>query len=344
MSLSTPNVVNIRPQLFAVPYPRTSLRIENILCPVNFSNASFAAFEYSAYLARRMRSRLFVEHTIPDPSSVCFGRQDIGSETQSLESLKQQAGIQIRRMAAVARLQLREVRLVINAGDTHQRVLQSIAQNDIGLVVMSTPDHNQNPELNWISLTEKISCDSRCPVLIVPRQRKNFVNLDELGPARLSTIVLATDFSSHSDSATVEALKWAACWSAKIDVIHVVENGPRSSESENSYRSSCELSLEKQLARALDRAQKRFPALARKKITISRKVERGNSSKLVCEFAEEKNADLIIMGSRGWDTSGNSWGSTITGVVRVGRFPVLTVSRSTDDPRQPGQDKSCLRH
>ena len=45
----------------------------------------------------------------------------------------------------------------------------------------------------------------------------------------------------------------------------------------------------------------------------------------ILKFAREKRADLIIMGARVLKGAGVPWGSTIAGVIRDGRFPVLAV-------------------
>jgi nucleotide-binding universal stress UspA family protein len=336
MSLSVSTIAQVWPQIVAEPHPQTGLRIENILCPMNFSDFSLTAFKYAECLARRMRSRLFVQHTVQIPSTVSSESQEIFLESQPLDALKQRAGVRLRRTAAVARLLLPEVRLLVNEGDTYDRVLQSIEQNNIDLVVMGTSDHKNSQDSNWNLLTERIVCDSRCPVLVVCRPQKDFVNPDESHPAHLRTIVLASDLSPYSDYAVVEALNWAASWSAHLIAFHAVQKG----SSESAMQSSCGLGLEKQLAQALDRTQKRFPALANKKIAISREVRTGDAHKLVLELAEEKNADLIVMGSRGSGLTAKSWGSTITAVVRDGRFPVLAVPRSMFHPKQPGANET----
>ena len=336
MSLGVHTKVQVWPQMVAEPLPQTRLLVENILCPVNFSESSLAAFNYGASLARRLRSRLFVQHTVQFPSTVGVESQKPEFDGQLLEAIKQRAGIRIRRMAAVARLQLPEIRLLINDGDIHDRVLQSIAQNNIDLVVMGTPYHENNQDSDWKSLTERIVYDSRCPVLISRRPQKDFVNPDELHPAHLRTIVLAMDLSPHPDCAIVEALKWAASWSANLIVFHAVQKRSNGSENGIASPSNCDLSLEGQLTQALDQIQKHSPAFASKKIVIGRDVRTGDARKLVLELAEEKNADLIVMGSRRSSLIANSWGSTISAVVSDGRFPVLVVPRSALRPRQSG--------
>lgn len=340
MSLGVHTKIQVWPQMVAEPLPQTGLLVENILCPVNFSDSSLAAFNYGACLARRLRSRLFVQHTVEIPSTVGIESQKSVFESQPLEAIKQRAGIRIRRMAAVARLQLPEVRLLVDDGDIHDRVLQSIAQNHIDLVVLGTPDHENNQDSDWKSLTERIVYDCRCPVLVSRCPQKDFVNPDELHPAHLRTIVLATDLSPYSDCAIVEALKWAASWSANLIMFHAVQKRSNGSENGIALPSDCGLSLEKQLAQGLDHIQKHSPAFASKKIVIGQEVRTGDARELILKFADEKNADLIVMGSRGAGLAANTWGSTLSAVVRDGRFPVLTVPRSIFRPRQSGANEA----
>ena len=51
----------------------------------------------------------------------------------------------------------------------------------------------------------------------------------------------------------------------------------------------------------------------------------------IVQLARQKSADLIVMGSRGLGLTETNWGSTISSVVRNGRYPVLAI-RHPDEP------------
>lgn len=58
---------------------------------------------------------------------------------------------------------------------------------------------------------------------------------------------------------------------------------------------------------------------------IAYEVRDGEPREQILRFAKEKKADLILLEARILRGSALAWGSTISGVIRDGRFPVLTV-------------------
>ena len=54
----------------------------------------------------------------------------------------------------------------------------------------------------------------------------------------------------------------------------------------------------------------------------------GEPTDQILSVAKEKKADLIVVGARTWAGPGSTWGSTIAGLLRDGRYPVLTIRHS----------------
>ncbi len=303
------------------------MNIENILCPVDFSEFSLKAFTYATCIARNLRSRLFVQHTVPVPPSVYLGSADPLIGYQALETTLQQAGAEMRRLAAVARLQLREVHLLVNEGDIHDRLLQGIQQNKINLVVMGTHGRKGFNGLSLGSLTERIVHEASCPVLVVCRPKNDFVTPEELQPVHLNTVIFATDFSPNSDRALAEALIWGSRWSAKVVLFHAIEKmSPRLQERADLFPEFNPY-FEKQLVQAWNSLRGRVSMAPDKRLEIECEVRQGKAQEQILEFAEELGADLIVMGGKG-EGMAATWGSTISSVVRDGRFPVLAAPHS----------------
>ncbi len=304
--------------------------IENILCPVDFSEFSQNAFTYATCIARQLRSRLFVQHTVHLSPTVYLGSADPLVGCHALDATLRQAGVEMRRLAAVARLQLREVQLLVNEGDIRNRLLQSIQQNDIDLVVMGTHGRKGFNRLALGSLTERIVHEAKCPVLVVCRPHKDFVTPEELQPVHLNTVLFATDFSPNSDRALTEALHWASLWSARVILFHAVKEIPPELKGRVDLSPEFNPYIEKQLVEAWRILHERVSIAADKNLEIECEVRHGDAKEQILQFAEEQGADLIVMGSRGLDMPATTWGSTISGVVRDGRFPVLAVPHSAE--------------
>ena len=244
---------------------------------------------------------------------------------QILEATRQQAGANMRRLAAVARLQLPDVQLLVNEGDIRDSLLKRIKEDAIELVVMGTHGRGGLERLMLGSVTERIVHQATCPVLVVCRPVRDFVAPEEAVPVDLRTILLATDFSSNSSRAVAEAIQWASEWSAKLILFHAVEEVPPKAMGRVDLFPEYNRYFEKQLVVARETIQKQVSSAVNKNFEISSEVRHGNPKEQILRVAEEKNADLIVMGTKGITNTASVWGSTISAVLRDGRFPVLAL-------------------
>ncbi|MEW6349145.1 MAG: universal stress protein [Thermodesulfobacteriota bacterium] len=144
-------------------------------------------------------------------------------------------------------------------------------------------------------------------------------------------IVLCTDFSENSIPAQERAIEYAKIFDAELVILHVVgmflPNGPGWQGGvpldlagvEAHIREACKARLDA-MADRIRVETPRVTAVARPGVPPAREVVR---------FAEEQDADLIIMGTHGWTGFKHLiLGSTAENVVRTAKCPVLTV-RST---------------
>jgi nucleotide-binding universal stress UspA family protein len=162
-----------------------------------------------------------------------------------------------------------------------------------------------------------------CPVLVVSRPQNDFADPDQ--GERLRTILLATDFSTHSDRALAYALKWGCEWGARVILFHGVQETAPAMKGMVDLFPESNPCFERQLARAWETIRHLVPATARQRCDVLYEVRHGNPKDEILRVAEEKSADLIITGARGTGSSGAPWGSVSSAVVRDGRFPVLVV-------------------
>ena len=168
----------------------------------------------------------------------------------------------------------------------------------------------------------------------------------------LRNILLATDFSHHSDRALTYALKWGWEWNAKVVLFHAVEEPAKAMQGLTDLFPEYNPYFERQVANAWERIQRLVPKAARERREVVYEIRHGNPKDEILRVAEEKHADLIITGARGmersavsWGSAGaaarnpaaeqalhksfHPWGSVSSAVVRDGRFPVLVVRELT---------------
>lgn len=140
-----------------------------------------------------------------------------------------------------------------------------------------------------------------------------------------STILLATDLSCRCDRALDRAAQLAAEWSAKLVVVHALEQ-PQPVSNAPSWRSTDDPRsiAKRRIAADLSHARS---------LDLHLVVERGEPTQLVLQTAAERGADLIITGVARDETLGRAvLGNTVETLVRRSSVPVLVVKARTRGP------------
>jgi nucleotide-binding universal stress UspA family protein len=298
------------------------LEIKRILCPLDFSEFSQRAFRYSVSLARHFGSRLLVQHTAQTTTQLLL-EAGPGALEAGIQSQIQSSREEIRRLLISTGVDSSEVTILLNEGGVTDRILETIAKERIDLVVMGTHGHKGFSRLAVGSVTEQLIHLAVCPVLVVNRPTKDFADPDR--GERLKTIVLATDFSKHSDRALAYALKWGCEWGSKVVLFHAVEQTARAMQGLMDLFPEYNPYFERQVASAWAKTRDLVPEEVQPWCEVVYEIRHGNPKEEILKVAEEKNADLIVTGARGAGSSGAPWGSVSSAVVRDGRYPVLVV-------------------
>jgi nucleotide-binding universal stress UspA family protein len=141
---------------------------------------------------------------------------------------------------------------------------------------------------------------------------------------RVKNIVVPTDFSASARKALEVARDVAsAAGPAHLTLVHAysppVDIEALAPAMVDDYLKRLSDRATEELAKALDTVEKAG-------ISTEYFALRGNPSTVVTELAEEKNADLIVMGTHGrTGIARAALGSVAERVVRTARCPVLTV-------------------
>lgn len=140
--------------------------------------------------------------------------------------------------------------------------------------------------------------------------------------AGFKNIVVCSDFSENSNKAFDMAAQVAEGEDAKLTVLHVVAT---TYNYEDMQAASAGGVAKVYGDRARERIQELYEGRAKMPIEIA--VEYGNEAAKITSFAEEKGADLIVMGSRGvgFIVGLLGGGSVVNKVTRNATVPVLVV-------------------
>ncbi|MHB1390994.1 MAG: universal stress protein [Thermoleophilia bacterium] len=150
-------------------------------------------------------------------------------------------------------------------------------------------------------------------------------------------ILVATDGSERAEKASEIAIELAQACGAEFFIISVVDSGsPRSAMDldpdamkeiveDNNY-SDVEKIIDDKKAPEWQNCARVSEAAHAAKLTVACDVRMGNPAEEIIDFAREKGADLIVLGSHGRSHLGNAvMGSVTTAILHKGDLPVLVI-------------------
>ncbi len=142
----------------------------------------------------------------------------------------------------------------------------------------------------------------------------------------MKTIVVAIDFSDVSKKVIEMAIKFAKAFDQELHLVHVVEAEPTYAAygfSPDEFPAMNAIQEE-----SINRAEKKLSEMA-SKVDVSgvkTAVLEGPPLHMILEYAEEVDADLLVLGSHGHGVLGSLLlGSVAEGCVRKAKFPALIV-------------------
>lgn len=299
------------------------IEIRQILCPIDFSDFSRRALHHAVTLARWYDSTVTLLHVysvapvapvVPEmiPALVLTGeaREDI------LRAMTRFADAE---SAGTVPLQFE-----IAEGSPTSQILASAGARNADLLVVGTHGRSGFERFVLGSVTEKLLRKATCPVLTVPAHSGDAVPV----PPLFKRIVCAIDFSDCSMRALEYATSLAQEADARLTVVHVfdLEGALRPEWRETLTSPSLRRALAAFENDRLERLARAVPATVDDYCTVETVMPRGTPYREILRLADERQAELIVMGIHGRNAADLMFfGSTTNHVVREAACPVLTI-------------------
>ncbi len=143
--------------------------INRILCPVDFSEASQAAFQYADDFAASVNAKILLVHAFDNPASYDREGQKtpadatIAPKLEALDSQHDQV----------------ELSRLLHAGDAGQVICWTAEDQDCDLIIMGTHGRTGLAHLLFGSTAEYVLQHARCPVLTIRQQKQGASPLPE---------------------------------------------------------------------------------------------------------------------------------------------------------------------
>jgi nucleotide-binding universal stress UspA family protein len=290
------------------------MKIERILCPTNLSAESDEALRYAIALSRAYSAELVLLHCQLTGAGAAPLKSYETADKAIETALAKHAGPK-----GLVRLQWRS--LVVYCDDVGETIASEAARNAIDLIVMRSRRRPHRAALLG-STAESVSRTAPCPVLVMHADERDWVTGDDT-KIELKRVLVAYDFSDHSELALNYALSFAQEYQSELHVLHVL---PASSidESELSWYP---LGRENAYHKTARRLQRAIPPEAHLWCEIKHTVREGHAYREILNYAETNEIDLICLGAHGAGFGMLAlFGSNVDRVLRQAPCPVL-VSR-----------------
>jgi universal stress protein A len=160
------------------------LRIDRILCPVDFSEFSVRAYDYAQSLARQYEAKLFLQH-VAEPLLTLYSGY-ISQLTIDETYVQQTEHVQEQLRTLIARHKDRstEPEVVLHQGYPADSILLFAQSERIDVIVIRAHGRRGFDRLVLGSVTEKVLRNSACPRYCRARSRSGYCEFRRSGTAR----------------------------------------------------------------------------------------------------------------------------------------------------------------
>lgn len=287
----------------------TRMALKNVLVATDLSPVSESALNFAQAIARRYGSKLFVTNIISPAETALIPPEYWGSTEQMIEEAAE------RQLGALdAKLQGLPHELLLERGGLSEVISEEIDRLGIDLLVVGTHGREGFGRLMMGSIAEEIFRRANCPVLTVGPG----VTARAPGEAEFKEIVLATNFGPESRAAATYASSLAQEFQARLTLLNVV------TEQMDSRMEPRLIVMDR-----INRLRELIPPDAELWCKPECVVEFGKGADQILTVAQERNADLIVLGAKSpaWPSGAATHvaASTAHTVVSHASCPVMTV-------------------
>jgi len=299
-----------------------SLAVKNILFATDFSAASEAALPYAAAICRRFGSTLHLVHVMSEASVLmAAGGVDYMSMGTIYEDARAEAKQRIRQLAE--RFAGIECFKFVLQGQVWKSLARLIEETEIELIILGTHGRTGFGKLLLGSVAEDILRHSPCPVLTVGPKVAGRAKLPELDRSaslapvelELRQIVFATNLGLDATRVAPYAVQLAEEFQARLTLLHVSEDAKASGQAAAGEDE-------------LRRLRGLIPEHATLQYAPQALVEFGAVAGTILRVAEERDADMLVLGARAAEDAVGSthlpW-HTAHQVIAQAHCPVLTI-------------------
>ncbi len=149
------------------------MKIDKILCPVDFSEHSERALKYAAFLARAHGAKLILLHVIEPLHGLDQYMVLLLTPEELTSKLQNQANNHLSAVAKKVEGRIK-VDTAVREGAAFVEIIRQARESKVDLIVMGSQGRSGVDHLLIGSVAEKVTRKAPCPVLVVKNPDANF--------------------------------------------------------------------------------------------------------------------------------------------------------------------------
>lgn len=285
------------------------MRIERILCPTDLTPDSEGALRYSMALARAYDADLIQMYCKPAQASPAGSNSHVADAMD--EAMRQATGPE-----SMGHLMLRST--IVTCDDPGDCITREASKCGADLIVMRSRRRPTRAALLG-SVAESVCRTAPCPVMVIHSDERDWIDEGDR-KIGLKRILVAYDFSNHSELALRLGLLVAQEYQAELHVLHVLPPFTLEEPEISWYP----LGKEGVYHKAARRLQRAVPNEAHLWCMIKNVVSEGQPYREILHYAERNEIDLVCIGAHGAGFGLLTlFGSNVDRVLRQAPCPVL---------------------
>jgi len=285
------------------------MRIERILCPTDLTPDSKTALRYAVALAQAYDAQLiqiYCQNSSDNPGTLK------GKPADLLEAaMREQAN-----QKDVKALGWKSI--IVSCDDPGDCITREASRHRADLIVMRSRRRPHRAALLG-SVAESVCRTAPCPVLVMHADERDWIN--ESGrKIGLKKLLVAYDFSDHSELALKLGLSVAQEYQAELHLLHVLPPFTLEEPEISWYP----MGKEGVYHKAARRLQKAVPDEAHLWCRIKNVICEGQPYREIIHYAQQNEIDLVCLGAQGVGFGLMTlFGSNVDRVLRQASCPVL---------------------
>jgi len=214
---------------------RETLKINLILCPIDFSEFSVSAYQHALSVAEHYQAKLVAQHIVelwrhPDAGFVASAEL----YEEYIQALRESGKKQLQEFVENHTHDEIQPELLVQVGVAADSILSFAQLQKADVIVMGTHGRRGFDRLMLGSVTDRVMRRAPCPVLAASKPHDSVAAGKERGHVHhLSRILFCADFSENSERALKYAISATAEYDAELTLLHVLEGAPSLQDGSN---------------------------------------------------------------------------------------------------------------